>query len=345
MSEADGSEADREGGLPHPRSVYALFGHETREAAAADALASGRMHHAWLLTGPKGTGKATLAYRIARRALGAAPTGPGLAVAPDDPVCRRLEALSHPDFLLIRRPYDDKRGRLKAEITVEESRRAPDFFSKSASGAGWRVCIVDAADDMNVNAANALLKTLEEPPKRGLLILTAHAPGRLPDTIRSRCRRVMLRNPAPDATARWLESEHAMPADMARRAADLAQGAPGRALALAALDGPKLQAVVEAALARLPALDRAGVAALAAQATRKDAEPLRRTLLDFMSAYAHGRARNGALEGGMDAAGRWVKAGDAVARLARESETLYLDPKQTLHAAFSLLQDAAAADR
>jgi DNA polymerase III subunit delta' len=346
MSETNLPEADREGDLPHPRHVYELFGHDAEERSAADAFATGRMHHAWMLTGPKGSGKATLAWRMARRALGAQASGEGLESDPADPVCKRLEALSHPDFLLLRRPYDDKRNRIKGEITIEESRRAPEFFSKSASGNGWRVCIVDAADEMNVNASNALLKTLEEPPKRGLLILVVHAPGRLPSTIRSRCRRLIVRNPSMDACAQWLRDRHGMAADMAGHAAALAQGAPGRALVLAAMDGPKVKAILDTALSRLPDLDRPGITALASEATKKDAEGLRRTLMEFMSAYAHDRARALAAEPkGLDEAGLWVRAGDEVARLAREGEAIYLDPRQTLYAAFSRLQEAAVAAR
>ena len=246
MSDEDRPEADREGGLPHPRRVYDLFGQDAALNEAEAAISSGRMHHAWMVSGPKGVGKASFAYRLARRLLGARATDEaGLASDPDDPVCRRLEALSHPDFLLIRRPYNDKTGKLKGEIPVEEARRAPEFFSKSASGKGWRVCIVDSADELNVNSANALLKTLEEPPQRGLLILIVNTPGRLLPTIRSRCRRLILRAPSIEATTQWLMDRHQMSADEAQRAAMLAQGAPGRALALAETDAPALMATIE----------------------------------------------------------------------------------------------------
>ncbi|XBQ15761.1 MAG: DNA polymerase III subunit delta' [Oceanicaulis sp.] len=343
MSEIDIPEPDREGDLAHPRSVYDLFGHDAAEAAMARALDSGRMHHAWMITGPKGVGKATLAWRLARRALGAKPVGEGLAADPMDPACRKLEALSHPDFLLIRRPFNEKTKKLRAEITVEESRRAPDFFSRSASGGHWRVCLVDAADELNINAANALLKTLEEPPRRGLLILVVNTPGRLLPTIRSRCRRLSLRAPSVEETASWLSEAHRIGEDDAARAAALAAGAPGRALSLAATDAPKLKDDLDQALSRLPSLDRAAAARLAASTARKDGEAMKALLLDFLTSYARDRARSLALgQGGPEAAGGWVKAADEIARLARESETLYLDPKQTIWAALGLVQDAAA---
>ncbi|WP_440959801.1 DNA polymerase III subunit delta' [Oceanicaulis sp. LC35] len=346
MSDDERPEADREGGLPHPRRVYDLFGQDAALKEAEAAIRSGRMHHAWMVSGPKGVGKATFAYRLARRLLGAEATADDrLESDPLDPVCRRLEALSHPDFLLIRRPYNDKTGKLKGEIPVEEARRAPEFFSKSASGKGWRVCIVDSADELNTNSANALLKTLEEPPQRGLLILIVNTPGRLLPTIRSRCRRLILRAPSIEATTHWLIEHHQMTADEAQRASALAQGAPGRALALAETDASSLMATIDAALSGLPRLDRNAIAQITASAARKGGEQIKPITLDFLVADAQNRARALALEtGGADKAGAWVEAADRLTRLARESETLYLDPKQTLYAAFSLMQDAAQAD-
>lgn len=343
MSDDERPEADREGGLPHPRRVYDLFGQDAALEEAQAAIDSGRMHHAWMVSGPKGVGKASFAYRLARRLLGAQAQGAGgLASAPDDPVCRRLEALSHPDFLLIRRPYNDKTGKLKGEIPVEEARRAPEFFSKSASGKGWRVCIVDSADELNTNSANALLKTLEEPPKRGILILIVNTPGRLLPTIRSRCRRLILRAPSIEATTQWLIETHAMNADDAQRAAALANGAPGRALALAETDAPSIKATIDTALEGLPRLDRGAIAQITAAASRKGGEQIKPITLDFLIANAQNRARAMALKSdGADKAGAWVDAADQLTRLARESETLYLDAKQTLYAAFGLMQDAA----
>ena len=343
MSEADDVvEADREGEAAHPRRVYDLIGHEAAEAQIAAALDSGRMHHAWMITGPKGVGKATLAYRLARRALGAAPAGDRpLGADPADTVCRQVEALSHPDLLVIRRPYDDKRGKLRGEITVEEARRAPGFFSKRASGAHRRVAIVDAADDLNPNAANALLKTLEEPPKDGVLILIVHAPGRLLDTIRSRCRRLALRPPAVTDCAAWLSDTHGIDAQTAEGAAALANGAPGRALSLAERDAGALKTRLDALLGALPRLDRDAAATLADQAGAKEGEAFLSVLMDFLIDHARDRART-ASKTDLGQAARWASAADALRKLGREQETLYLDPRQTAHAAFAALKNAAA---
>ncbi|MFN3835152.1 MAG: DNA polymerase III subunit delta' [Glycocaulis sp.] len=342
MSEDAIPEPDAEPGLAHPRHVHTLFGHEAEEEAAARAIASGRMHHAWMICGPKGAGKATLGWRMARRLLGAAPDpARALAHRVDDPVCRRIEALSHPDLLLIRRPYDDKRGKLKAEITIEEARKVPGFFSRSAAEGGFRVTIVDSADEMNNNAANALLKILEEPPQRGVLILVVTSPGRLLPTIRSRCRKLTLRPQPLDACAHWLGAEHGLDPAEAQSAAAMAQGAPGRALAFAAGGAARLHGDLLAALKSLPRLDRAAVNRLAASATAKDAEARRAVLFGMMSTEAAARARASALAGDHDGAGRWAAASHDITALAREGETLYLDPKQTLLAAFSLIEDAA----
>ncbi|MBI1265486.1 MAG: DNA polymerase III subunit delta' [Alphaproteobacteria bacterium] len=339
---SDIAEADREGELAHPRTVYDLFGQDRAAGAMEDALARGRMHHAWMITGPKGVGKATLAWRLARRMLGAPAAGPQpLSADPAHPACRRIEALSSSDLLLIRRPFNDKTGKLKSEIPVEETRRAPEFFSKSAGEGGWRVCIIDSADELNTNSANALLKTLEEPPRRGLLLLIVNAPGRVLPTIRSRCRTLALRPPPVDDTARWLAERHGVAPDEAARAAALADGAPGRALVLAASGAAELKDVIDAALDRLPDLDPHAARKLADGAARKDGETMRRTLMDFLISYTRRRARAAALEGPGGAAA-WLDAGDQLTRLATDTENLYLDPRQSIHYALSLVRTAAS---
>ncbi len=338
-------EADRVGDLAHPREVYDLFGHAREAEAMDEAFSSGHMHHAWMITGPKGVGKATLAYRLARRALGAKASGPEpLSAAPEDLVCRQLEGLAHPDFLLIRRPFNDKTKKLKGEITVDEARKAADFFTRSASGTNWRVVIVDSADELNINSSNALLKTLEEPPKRGLLILLVETPGRLLPTIRSRCRRLLLRAPSADDTASWLVTTHGLDAETAKRASVLAGGAPGRALAYAVSGELAVKDDLDRLLAGLPRIDRSAAMRLADQAARKDAETVRKAIMGFLSGYAQSRARDLAADRqGLSQAAAWVKASDALRRLARDAEAIYLDPKQTIHAAISLIEDAASA--
>ena len=195
MSDSDLPESDRLGEFPHPREATDLFGQSEAEQTLFDAFMSGRMHHAWLLTGPKGIGKATLAYRAARFVLqhgvpeiASAARATDLSTPADQPVARQVIAGSHPNVLTLRRPWDDKAKRFKTVLTVDEVRRTAGFFGLTAGVKSWRIAISDAADDMNVNSENALLKILEEPPPQSLFFLVAHQPGRLLPTIRSRCR-------------------------------------------------------------------------------------------------------------------------------------------------------------
>src|SRR5262249_33630297 len=155
---------------------------QAAERTLARVMAWGRMPHAWLLTGPEGIGKATLAYRFASYALSPPElqkeAGAGLTVPAGSTVRRQVVALSHPGLLVIPRPYDAKSKRFSAVIPVDEVRRLKTFFALTAVGTGWRVAIVDQADELNVSSANALLKSLEEPPPRTVILLIAAQPGR-----------------------------------------------------------------------------------------------------------------------------------------------------------------------
>ena len=342
MSTETDTESDAQPGCLPPRDRYDLFGHDAAETAFARAWASGRLHHAWMITGPRGVGKASLAWRAARRVLGAAPDaalGP-LGASPQDPVCKLLEARANPDLLLLRRPWDEKRKRWRAEITVEEARRAPHFFEMSSGATGgWRVCIVDSADEMNTNAANALLKTLEEPPRRGVLFLVTHTPGRLPATIRSRCRRLDLRPPAVEETARWLGETHGVETDAAMAAARLAAGAPGRALSLHVSGGVDLARNVEAVVEKGASASEADMRRLADRIASKSGEELRDLFYEALSGALRSQARKRA-EAGNDVTA-WLTAWRDLNALVRDANALYLDPKQSALAALSLARDAA----
>jgi DNA polymerase-3 subunit delta' len=266
-------QADRLEGFPHPRDTKELYGHAGAERTLAEALSSERIHHAWLLTGPQGIGKATLAYRFARAAL-AAPeerdaSRQSLAVADTTSAARQVRALSHPGLLVIRRPYDVKAKRFATNIPVDEVRRLRSFLAHRAAGDGWRIVIVDEANELNVNAANALLKSLEEPPMRTVFLLVSSAPGNLLPTIRSRTRTLAL-SPlgASDlraATTQALtaaEMKTPPPADWAVLE-PLAEGSAGRLLGLLASGGGELQGRVTKLLSLLPKVDWRAVHALA----------------------------------------------------------------------------------
>jgi DNA polymerase III subunit delta' len=215
-------EPDRLEGAPHPRETLGLYGHAAQEAEFLQAFASGRLHHAWMLTGPKGVGKATLAWRLARFLLAtpeddggmfAAPP-PTLDVSPDHPVARRMLQLAEPRHFLLRRGPNDKETALAQVISIDQVRKMKSFFTLSAADGGRRTAIIDSLDEMNPNAANALLKLLEEPPANVTLFLIAHQPARLLPTIRSRCRELRLGPLGPDdlATALPPQGEVSRPA-------------------------------------------------------------------------------------------------------------------------------------
>src|SRR6201995_1016663 len=190
--------------VPHPRETSVLFGHREAETALLNAYKSGRIPHAWLIGGAQGIGKATLAYRRARfvlthrTPLAAAVQGAEtLAIDPNAPAARHIATGAHGSLLALERTANEK-GVLRTVITVDETRETISFFGSTAAEEGWRVCIVDTVDELNPNAANALLKILEEPPQQSLFLLVSHAPARVLPTILSRCRKLPLR---PLATA------------------------------------------------------------------------------------------------------------------------------------------------
>ena len=334
-------EPDRVPGAPHPRHTDRVVGQDRAIAEFTDAARGGRLHHAWLLTGPRGVGKATLAWAIARWVLSdvAGPFG-----AAGSPEARRIAALSEPRLNLVRRPWDDKAGRLSAQITVDEIRRLLSFFHLSAAQGGWRVAIIDAADDMNPAAANALLKVLEEPPADALILIVAHQPAGLLPTIRSRCRTLRLSPLEPAQLGDVLA--HLGVDDDAAALAALSDGSVGEALRLAGQGGlDRYQQLVDL-MDTLPRLDRpraAGFADGAAGRAGTEGDPfdLTMTVLDRFLART---ARAGLMGPPLDQAARGEGAllarlspdagaarawADAQARLsarARTGRAVNLDP-------------------
>jgi DNA polymerase-3 subunit delta' len=330
---------------PDPRSNSILLGHDDAEATLLEALRTGRMHHAWLITGPEGIGKATLAFRFARRLLAGVPTQDSLALDPAHPVFRRVAAGSHADLLTIERGINEKTKRMRSQIPVDEVRRIGNFMALTPAEGGWRVTVVDGAEDLNQNSANALLKILEEPPPRAILLLVCSAPGRLLPTIRSRCRRLRL-SPLDDACMADLLGRYLpeMPVDDRDRLATLAEGSPGRALLLAAEEGLGVSALVDGVLGSLPDLPpqrgyeiadalgrsetgfatfmellRAGLASAVREAVRGRADPDQQRLVALRP---------------LDA---WGEVWQGLTRLQEETERFALDKRQAIVAGLGLL--------
>jgi len=296
---------DQIDGAPHPRETARLFGQDAAEAAFLSAFNAGRLHHGWLLTGPRGVGKATLAWRIARFLLatpetaddglfGAPPPPATLDVDPEHPVAHRLLAGSDPGLASITRSVNEKTGRMRDEIVVEDIRALNRFFGLSAADGGRRVVIVDCADEMNVSAANALLKMLEEPPERTTLLLISHRPSGLLPTIRSRCRTLRLSPLSPDDMRAALAQAGAEPPANAEHLAALAAGSVGAALRMTALNGLGIYAELMAVLNSLPRLDRPRALALAEAAAQRGAADRFDLLLDLIDTALVRLARTGA---------------------------------------------------
>ena len=298
---SDLPQADRIAGLPHPCETEHLFGHDAACAQVLEAFNGDRMHHAWMLTGPKGIGKASLAYQIARFLLATAPPGDSLFgtrplttslfLPADHPVASRIRAGSEPGLCILRRPVDDKTSKLKTVIPVDTVRELRRFFSLSAGGNGRRVVIVDCTDEMNANAANALLKVLEEPPQDAVLLLVTHQPSRILPTIRSRCRTLACTPLSPE------NLQHAFAQALPEQTFDpgltaLAAGSVGQAAKLSLTGGADTYGAIVSLCDGLPQLDRSALLKLA-NSTGRASDGKLEQLLDLLDLFLARLARAG----------------------------------------------------
>ncbi len=342
--------------IPHPRERKLLVGHQEAERTFAEAIGFGRLHHAWLIGGPEGIGKATLAYRVARRLL-ATPgesgegEGAGLGIDSFGRTARQVAAGSHPNLIVLdleTASADVDRSPAKT-IPVKTTRRALSFFGTTAANGGWRVMIVDSAEDLTVQAANALLKTIEEPPPNSTILIVSHAPQRVLPTIRSRCRKLALSPLSPAEVLDVLRSlgPHVLPegegADqVVQRAADRAEGSVGRALSLF---DPKRQAILDelsSLLEGLPKLPMLRVLNLAEKLADRRAEGNFELALDAVQLWAAERIRAEASLGPArlaPLAELCEKVGDA----ARSVETYNLDRRPFVVTMFGDLAEVVRA--
>ena len=370
MAKRASKDTDDDVAAPLPRETSELVGQGAAERVLLDAWLSGRLPHAWLIAGRPGIGKATLAYRFARFVLreGAGPRDAGLfgATAPDnltvnaeDPVFRRVASGGHADLLTIERQYDDKRGRLRTEISVDQIRGIAEFMHLTAAEGGWRVVIVDALDALNHNAANALLKVLEEPPANALLLLIAHAPGAALATIRSRCRLLRL-VPLEDGALDGLLQRLRPELDTTERASlvRLAEGSAGRALDLIERGGLEVYRAMLALFGSAPRLDHDALHQLGDRLARASAQPAYESFTDLYGWWLARLIRAGAKgvtipeavagEGAIGAAlvaraglDRLVEVWENSTHLFARAESLNLDRKQVVLNAFLALGDTA----
>ena len=361
-------EPDRIEGAPHPRETTNVFGHEAAQSEFLAAFNTGHLHHGWMITGPRGVGKATLAWHLARFLLatsdsnGGMSTPPNINIPEDHPVTRRMRALAEPRLFLLRRAWDDEKKRLKTAITVDEVRRMKSFFSLSAADGGSRVAIIDAADELNTSAANALLKLLEEPPANVTLFLISHQPFKLLPTIRSRCRELRLHPLATATLANALiQARATLEPDDAQALNQLAGGSVGEAFRLTNLSGLALYQSIVTLFSSLPRLDRPRLLALIETGAQRDGEAKFDLILTLLDLFLARIARAGATRtlppeaatGEADiiarlapdaaAAHAWAELAQTLGLKARRGKAVNLDPATLLMDMVLRLEDTAAA--
>jgi DNA polymerase-3 subunit delta' len=335
--------------IPLPRETAVLYGHRDAEQTLLASYQSGRIPHAWLIGGPRGIGKATLAYRLARFVLAhpdpQSPTvqeATSLALDPEHPVVRRVAAQAQGDLLALERVVNEQTGKLYTVIRVDDVRRTVSFFGSTAGEGGWRIAIVDAVDDLQREGANALLKVLEEPPVSTLLLLVSHAPGRELPTIRSRCRRLLLRPlDTPDVIRATAVAAGRNAGDFdVQTAAEAADGSVGRALALLDSVALGLRQRVTDLLAQLPDPDPRALHALGDALGGTDPQTLA-TFMDIVYGWLSNRLA--AHTQGLPQMVRAARAWETVNRAARDVETYNLERKPLVFAVFDALAETVRA--
>lgn len=302
--------------------VGPVFGHELARQEFFAALDADRMHHGWLLRGPRGVGKARLALRFAMKLLG---DPSDFSASPDPALTKLFLAGSHPDLRVIRRPIDDK-GKQKSEIPVDSVRELSQFFSLRPALGGWRVAIIDAVDEMNRFGANAVLKTLEEPPAKAVLFLLSHGEQALLPTVRSRCR-VLRCGPLTERDELAVLAQAGHTGAKAQSVASLAPGRPGRAIELLQGDGEAAGSAIDSLL-RSETVEASSLQRALSQASRSDGALA--ISLEHLRNYLQRRALR---EGDPALAGDWADAALAVARISAEASALNQDRAQTVAAA------------
>ncbi len=351
-----------------PRSTSDLFGHEDIENRILADFNAGRMPHAIVLCGPSGIGKATLAYRLARflfaqggdagqDSLFGAPTQPeNIYIAPSHDAFRRVASGGHADLLVIERAFDEKKGKLKKNITAEDARGIAPFLRKTAVEGGWRVVLVDGAEDLNPTSQNALLKILEEPPPRTVLILTTTQPGALLPTIRSRCRMLPMLPLGDETVKKLLLREHPklMP-DEVSTLLRVANGSIGKALQFYRDDGITIYKSLLTIVGSLPQLDLVAVHEIAEKMGRQTDEDVFLTVRDIMVGWCDrvvaATARKQPVADLMPGdsmifsrlctaypSGHFMSAGEKISQLFDLTLRFNLDKRQAILGSFLMLQ-------
>lgn len=323
-------------GVADPRLCQQIVGHSEIIGSFLEAVDAGRLHHAWLLGGPKGIGKASLAFLFARYLL--TPAGERIGAEGltfSDATDAQIVGRAHPNLLVLQRPFDAKTKKFKTQITVEEVRRTVPFFGKTAGGGAQRVCIVDGAEDMNASAANALLKILEEPPANTTFFVVSHHPGRLLPTILSRCRQARLDPLSEGDVARVVRDVIGGDAGQIAKAVGLSQGAPRRAIELLSADMIGLMGQIDMVLGRLQ--DGAGRVKLAEVLAARGNEQAYVFGMQHIFDWLAGEITMMAGTGRTSALASWTDVWEKMTAQFYEAERYNLDKKQMVLATLDAL--------
>jgi DNA polymerase-3 subunit delta' len=359
----------------HPKFNDLVFGHEKAERDFLDSFNSGRLHHGWLITGPKGIGKATLAWKCAKFLLSDDETSSNdglfgddltssaasLDIDPEKPVIQRIKSGGHGGLITAERGINTKTGKIRGDIVIDDIRGIISFFSRTSSEGGWRIAIVDAADEMNANAANALLKVLEEPPEKSILFLVAHSPGRLLPTIRSRCRTLEL-NPLSNDSVKAMLAHRYPEMDMQtmNTLMALSAGAPGRAIEMERLGGAQIYAKTFKAISSVPALNIPNIHQLAVELAAVKADAEYRLFIQIFTAFIERITKAKVLDdptieiinnenqqlsriSSMARVDKWLELWEKVGHLIQRADAVNLDRKQVIVSLFSELKATATA--
>lgn len=302
---------------PEPRLAAHVYGHQAAIQQFEESFASGRLHHAWLISGPSGVGKVTLAFHLARRLLGGSEL--------ESPAGRRISAGTHGDLLTIARKMDPRKGQLKGEITVADVQPIQNFLHHTATEGGWRVVVVDGLESLNRFAANALLKILEEPPPKTALFLTTSSPGTLLPTLRSRCRVLALAG-LDEADMKAVLPD--VPDDVLHRA----HGSPGRALFLAQDRDGICAGLVERALAG-EELDHENWVIVSQIAREAEGFAL---VCDLLGEALAGQARDAAFAGDLPRAALMADRAGRLGQMRLQSERFSLDRAEAIREVLAL---------
>jgi DNA polymerase-3 subunit delta' len=329
-----------------PRETNVLFGHAGAEEMLLDAYRGGRIPHAWLIGGPPGVGKATLAYRMARFVLthpepaaAEVQRAASLEVDATSATARHVAGGTHGGLLVLERALNE-RGVLRTAISVEDARKTVTFFGATAAAGGWRVCIVDTVDELNANSANALLKVVEEPPPRSLFLLLSNAPARVLATIQSRCRKLVLRPLATAEVIRAVAAATGQPenAPALRQAAEASEGSVGRAVMLLGGSALGLQERTTQLLKSLPNVDPKALHALGDALAGNDRTTLA-AFVDTVERWLIERLGNGS-NANLASLARVSEVWEKVLRDARDTQEYNLERKPLVFSVFGMLAEA-----